>query len=55
MRKTETNRHCKYYSYGDVAPTAYGAFCTYKKVKCFTRRNGVLSPQCYGCKNFKRG
>lgn len=56
MKKNETKEHCKYYSWGDVAPFEYGAFCTAgTDPKCFWKdKKGKLHPQCWGCILYKR-
>jgi hypothetical protein len=39
-------RSCKYFDYGDTAPTAYGAFCAKKK-------KGMTYVMCKKCKDYK--
>lgn len=54
MRRNETRSSCKYYSWGDVAPRAYGAFCMHKGARVFSMEDSKLSPQCYGCRHYEK-
>jgi len=54
MKKNETKSDCIYYNWGKTCPREYGAFCTHGKLKWFTRTNGKLKPQCWGCKHYKK-
>ena len=56
MKKNETKTTCKFYTWGNVVPRAYGAYCKYFKTffSITSRFTNDLDPQCWGCKAYKR-